>query len=162
MDALKEWAALLNWLKRPFFAFVAVVTLCVLLLYGDAVEWLGLGSYRPIVAAVFLVALVVLLSQILAFAAEKIAKWNRRRKALIRCYDRLRNLTREEKVILRGYYVEETRTQYLDINDGVVAGLVSAGIIYRATTMSSHFTKFAYNITDTAWDFIQLYPDVLA
>jgi hypothetical protein len=66
---------------------------------------------------------------------------------------RLHGLTENEKQILRFYIYNETRTNYLRIDDGVVQGLVSAGIIYRAAFMGNPF-EFAHNISDFAWDYL--------
>lgn len=67
---------------------------------------------------------------------------------------RLHALTEEEKQILRFYIIKQTKTNYLRIEDGVVNGLVAAGIIYLASSTGSWLEGFAHNISDFAWDYL--------
>jgi hypothetical protein len=114
------------------------------------------------VAIAFLLCVIVLLSQILALAWQAVQRWNSRRLCINHCRKRLQQLTGDEKLVLQGYVHGQTRTQYLDLNDGVVAGLVAARVLYRATTISRSYTTFAYNISDVAWDYLHEHPEVLS
>jgi superinfection exclusion protein B len=68
---------------------------------------------------------------------------------------RLHNLTEAEKQILRFYIAEQTKTNVLRFDDGVVQGLVSVGIIYQAASVGNVLEEFAYNISDFAWDYLR-------
>lgn len=84
-----------------------------------------------------------------------------RRRNDARTIRKLQSLTEGEKEILRYYLVKGTRTNVLKVDDGVVQGLVHKKIIYRATSMGNLIEGFAHNITDLAWDYLHLYPEVL-
>jgi hypothetical protein len=49
----------------------------------------------------------------------------------------------------------------LRYDDGVVQGLAHRGIIYQSSSMGNVFQGFPYNISDWAWDYLQVNPDVL-
>jgi hypothetical protein len=75
--------------------------------------------------------------------------------------DKLNSLTEDEKQILRYYIAKDTRTNVLRVDDGVVQGLVAAGIIYRSANVGNILEGFAHNITDLAWDYLYVHRDVL-
>jgi hypothetical protein len=66
----------------------------------------------------------------------------------------LRGLTEEEKEILRFYISQQTRTNSLSPDDGVVNGLEHAGIIYQATFYGSILNGHPFNITPHAWGYL--------
>jgi len=75
---------------------------------------------------------------------------------------RLHSLTEEEKKILRFYFTKQTRSNVLRIDDGDVQGLVAAGIIFRSADLGNMLEGFAHNISDFAWDYLQINPGLLA
>jgi Super-infection exclusion protein B len=162
MDSLKDWASVLEWLKRPSFAFAATIILCTLLLSSEILNWLGLGGFRWIVAILFLLALSVLLSQVIAATWASLRQWKRNSSVVANRRKRLQQLTHDEKLVLKRYIDGQTRTQYLDINDGIVAGLEQAEIINRASVTSVGMFTFPYNLTDFAWDYLNKHPGILA
>jgi len=87
----------------------------------------------------------------------------KRRRARLRDLglQRLQSLTEEEKQILRFYIAKKTRTNVLRIDDGVVQGLVNAGIIYRAASVGDMLEGFANNISTFAWEYLNQHPEVL-
>lgn len=112
-------------------------------------------DYRHWFVVVFLIT-----TTMLAFDAGAAGlKWVRftyaQRKSLQKVIKRLESLTEDEKKILRFYVFQETRSNILDDNDGVVQGLVSAGIIYRASNTSVEDFRFPYNIQEAAWEHLQ-------
>lgn len=79
---------------------------------------------------------------------SRISKFTKRR------LERLHRLTEDEKQILRFYFTKQTRSNVLRIDDGVVNGLASDGIIYRSANVSSGPMAFAHNISEAAWNYI--------
>ncbi|MBI1879994.1 MAG: superinfection exclusion B family protein [Chloroflexi bacterium] len=73
---------------------------------------------------------------------------------------RLHNLTRSEKAILKGYLGNQTRSQYLPIESGVVNGLEAEDIIYRASHIGK-LDEWAFNIQPWAWDYLTDHPELL-
>lgn len=105
-------------------------------------------------------AITLLVTSIL-FAVDRtiaVGQWIRRRKEIAKVFakrlHRLHNLTEDEKQILRFYLAKQTRANVLRVDDGVVQGLVSAGIIYRSVSMGTVSEGFAHNISDFAWDYL--------
>ncbi len=75
-------------------------------------------------------------------------------KYALRRLERLHRLTEDEKQILRFYIAKQTRSNVLRIDDGVVNGLASDGIIYRSADVSGGHMAFAHNIRDEVWDYL--------
>mgnify|MGYP003940793947 CR=1 FL=1 len=80
--------------------------------------------------------------------------WTKRRFAVGKAKNHLKNLTPSEKAILRGYIFNHTKTQKLDMMDGVVNGLAHLGIIYQASYINNLLVGAAYNIQPWAWNFL--------
>jgi hypothetical protein len=74
---------------------------------------------------------------------------------------RLNNLTEDEKQILRFYLANNTRANRLRYDDGVVRGLEADGIIHRSSSLGNLVEGFPYNISDVAWNYLHLNPDLL-
>jgi hypothetical protein len=163
MDA----SQLAGWFKLPQRVLWALLFVSGLILWGPEpfVSGLGLGEfiaeYRMYLGVVFLLLLAATLPTLIHWLGKWcLAKW-RSRKALISYQRKLLDLTPEEKKVLRGYLDGNTKTQYLDVSDGVAASLTSAGIIYMATQVSSAYTDFAYNIQPWAWDHLRKNPELV-
>jgi hypothetical protein len=74
---------------------------------------------------------------------------------------RLHSLREDEKQILRFYVAKQTKTNVLRIEDGIVQGLESTGIIYRATGIGHVLHGFAYNIDDRVWEYLNKHQRLL-
>jgi hypothetical protein len=74
----------------------------------------------------------------------------------------LRNLTDDEKAVLRKYIDQNVRTQHLSFSEGVANGLEAKKILYRASSLGSHTAHFAYNIQDGAFEILKRHPEFLA
>ena len=70
---------------------------------------------------------------------------------------KLKELTTEEKEILRSYLEENTRCVHFDIRNGVVNELVRFGILYRSSNLSDPYTAcdFAFNIDPFVFNFLK-------
>ena len=73
----------------------------------------------------------------------------------------LHALSEDEKSALRFYFLNNTKTRVFDISDGTISGLNSLGIVYRPSTVSCEYTRFAYNIQPWAWSYIKKRPHLL-
>lgn len=118
-------------------------------------------TYRPWLALVLIVTAALFVVTVVGDTMN----WFRRRRSvaaasrhLIR---RLHSLREDEKQILRFYIAKQTRTNKLRIDDGVVQGLAADGIVFLAAPVGHFFDGIAYNITDEAWDYLQLHPELL-
>lgn len=158
---------LLEFLKLTPRYLTAIGLVAGLMLFGGDKfrETLGLSQfaqdYRPVLGILFLSSIVLLLIAIGGGGLGGIQRWWRKRKAFQRITQRLHRLTEDEKQILRYYIAEDTKANTLRIDDGVVQELVAEGIIYRSTSLGNMLEGFAHNISDIAWDYLQVYPQLL-
>jgi hypothetical protein len=162
-----DWSNLLDALKLSPRYLVPVALASGFLLFSpaDYLTVMGLdtlvNSYRSWIGLVFLVSAALLITSLIqqAWSLSKVryARFRTRRAA----HKRLNHLTAEEKDILRGYIVNQTRTQVLDFASGVVKGLEHEGIIYQASPLGSLLDGFAYNIQPWAWDYLNDHKELL-
>jgi len=78
---------------------------------------------------------------------------------------KLRELTPEEKSILRQYVEADTKARDLNIQNGVVNRLIKVGILELGFTVSyggrmGSYT-FPVNLRDSAWNQLKEHPDLL-
>lgn len=118
-------------------------------------------NYRPWLSIVLIIATALLIVTIAIEITKWIKRWWYEKKFYNRMHERLNSLTENEKQILRFYIAQQSKTNVLRLDDGIVQGLVSQGIIYRATSLGNMLEGFAYNISDFAWDYLNLYPHLL-
>ena len=130
-------------------------------------EWLQLfglaelrAKYLPWIGSIFLLSTVLLLSHgVLTFSS-----WFKKRasmkRALKRAKQRLHNLTGEEREILRNYIGNGTKTQYLDMQSGVVHEMENDFIIYRSSNIGQ-LQEWSYNIQPWAWYYLNEHPELL-
>jgi hypothetical protein len=158
---------LLEALKLAPRYLVSLSVIAAFFLFGSG-KWLkGLGvdefakHYRQWIALTFIITSTL-------FAADRciaICGWIRYKvlvgKFTKRRLERLHSLTEDEKQILRFYISQQTKTNVLRYDDGVVQGLESAGVIRRSSTLGTLMEGFAYNITDFAWNYLNEHHELL-
>lgn len=159
--------AFLEVLKLAPRYLVAVTLAAVFLLFGPdrALKYISVYDFAQNYRQWIGIVLVVFIALLLVYGAKEIILWIWNmmilKKALKTSLQRLHALTEEEKQILRFYIAKETKTNVLCIDDGVVQGLVSAGIIYRSSNIGTMYRGFAHNIFDFAWDYLHENPHLL-
>ena len=114
-------------------------------------------DYRDIAGFVFLISGCALLEKVWNTIKTSRSKAKSRKKVI----KRLHALTQKEKDILLGYIFFDTRTQRFDDRDGVVNGLIAAGVLIRHSLYGSIVSGFDVNITDVAWEYLKKNPDLL-
>jgi membrane protein implicated in regulation of membrane protease activity len=156
-----------EWLKISSVHLLAIAIAAGVLIFAPArvLEILGVtgfvAGYRMWVGFVFLVCVALLLARAGAGVFEFAKKRIQQRRTLRRWQRRLHELTPEEKEVLEGYVLENTRTQYFQLEDGVIQGLAAETIITRAASVGDVFKGFAYNIQPWAWRYLKEHPTVL-
>jgi len=157
---------LFELLKQPLRYSVAIgIVVSIVLFSPDSImSHLGLLKYRdegkPYFGVILLLCIALAIAGAIGAVVEKIndSRFLRARKR------RLRRLSNGEKQVLRGYIDGQTRSQYFDVTSGLINGLVSESIIYRASNLSSPqygMMAFAYNIQPWAWDYLNEHRDLL-
>lgn len=163
--------SLLNWIKLPKNVAWPIVIVCGLLLWGPETFNKGLGldlfinAYRVWVGVAFLFFLATGLMPAIPWIFNFIK--NKRRKFLVQkdLIQKLKELTQEEKDILRRYIEGDTKTQDLNIQNGVVGRLREIGFLELGFNISyggmrGSFT-FPVNIQDWLWKELKKHPEHL-
>ena len=157
----------LDWIKLPPKYLLALALAMGSLLFGSAgfIECLGLGKiieeYRGWTGTVFVVVTALLIAHFANGCFRMAVKEINRRRGLYWSRKRLHDLTPQEKRILRGYVYQNTRSQNLSFEDGVVKGLEHLRVIYRAANVGDFITGIAYNIQPWAWTYLNEHPELL-
>lgn len=89
---------------------------------------------------------------------RKVSATEKRKQAIL---ERLHRLTEEEKQILRFYIATKSKTNVLRVDNGVVNGLVAAGIIRMSAPFGDILDGCAYNITELAWEYLNEHHELL-
>lgn len=158
---LETLKALLQAFKLKPAQLVAVAVLCLAALAAqpEQLQFLGLRQlveeHRAVIGGVLAVAVGMLIVAVVQWLAVQVARQMRQRRIEGRVQQRLRCLTEDEKNVLRGYLREQTRTRQHGLDDGVVQGLVAAGVLWRSAAVSDRHMGFAHNLTDPAWKILQ-------
>jgi len=157
----------LDWIKLSpkYLSPIALVSGFLLFAKPSWLARFGLvefvAQYRPYIGVIFLLAASLLVSHWLISSYKWLAKRRLWSKELKSAKQHLHNLTHEEREILRAYVGRDTRTQYLPIESGVVAGLEWQHIILRSSHIGSLVDGWAYNIQPWAWDYLHEHPELL-
>jgi hypothetical protein len=158
---------LLQLLKLAPRYLIALGLMAGFMLFANEalLQRLGVLEFAQHNRAILGMALIVTSALFLVGLAADIWRWFKgwraRRKFRSQVRQRLHALTEDEKQILRFYIAKQTRANFLRIDDGVVRGLEAKGIIYRSSTMGDVFEGFAYNLSDTAWEYLNKHQSLL-
>lgn len=161
IDKLTEWLKL----SPRHIAAIAVACGVYVALREPQLERLGLdaldGRIRPWVGAGLILSSSLLLVHAIAYIRSQFsARLTARRRKQSR-EQRLHELSPEEQLILAVYFHGNTKTVPLDISSGIVNGLAAAGVITLASSVSSSYLTFDFNIQPWALEYIRVHPDVL-
>jgi hypothetical protein len=156
-----------EWLKISSVHLLAIAFSVGVLLFAP-VEFLDLigvtrfvNGFRMWIGFAFLISAALLLARAGASVFRDATLRVRQRWILKRRQRRLHQLTPSEKRALAGYIADDTRTQYFQLEDGVIQGLAAECVIARAASVGSIISGFAYNIQPWAWDYLKLHPQLL-
>lgn len=157
MITVQSLVQLLQLRPRHWIA-VAAVGAALLFLPDPVRQALGVrqlaDNYRQWIGLVVVVSVVLLAIHGGVQMQRVQGNLVRVRKAQDRLLERLHTLTEAEKQILRFYLAQQTKTNTLRFQDGVVQGLVAAGILYRASNVGNLIEGVDYNIAEFAWEYL--------
>jgi hypothetical protein len=162
-----DWSKLLDAVKLSPKYLAPIALASGFLLFSPAHYLITLGldtfvnSYRSWIGLVFVISAALLIASLF----QLVWSWSKSTydgfRRIHAGENRLKHLTAEEKDVLRGYIVNQTRSQVLDFASGVVKGLEHEGIIYQASPLGTLIDGFAYNIQPWAWDYLNDHKELL-
>ncbi len=156
-----DLSKLVEWVKLSPKYMLPISLVCGLLLIASESLLAKFGlkefvvTFRPWIGVIFLMSASLIVVDVIyrfgAWLKSGILNLNSRRSRL----ERLKSLTPEEKQILLGFVLRDTRTQSFSINNGVVIGLEVDGIIYRASNVGHLYGRWPFNIQPWAWKILK-------
>ncbi len=165
--AMWDWLKhFFDWSKVPSYYFLALTIASGFGLFAPhhLLESLGLTFWRE--EGKFYSGTAFLLSASVASCAYGaiLVQWLTKQYHMLSsqwaAQRRLKSLTPKEQELLSGYLKENTRTQELRIEDGIVAGLAHANIIYAAVSQADRYA-FPFNIRPWIWDYLKKNPHLV-
>ena len=155
-----DLSKLIDWIKLSPRYLIPFSLISGFLIFADEeiVGFFGLNEFTknnlPYIGIVFLLSSGLILSGILIslldYGKGILLKLINRKKIK----EFLKNLTLDQKEILKHYFINNTRSQDLKFSDGSVRELEDVGIIYRASSIAIFYTTFSYNINTWVWKYI--------
>lgn len=164
IDKIKEW---LNLGVLPLLGLMIFSSLFVFL-PEIALDKLGLVEVKIKYSVYFGLGFVFSFSFLIATLIYRL--WNiyigHRLKDLTRLYflkKDAKNLTADEKKILKYFIENQTRSASLSMKDGTVLGLENRKFIVRVGNLGTDAIRFAFpfNIQPWAWEFFNKNPGLL-
>lgn len=141
-------------LAPRYLAAICVAAAFLLLSPKDWLDVLGAAEFAEHNRLILGLTAVLGFAALVVAASKTAWRWIsiliQRRIKSQRIVDYLGQLTEDEANILNLYIDSETRTKTLDISNGVVNGLIHAGVLYRSSNLGRS-TYFDVNITPVAW-----------
>jgi len=160
-----DFRTILDWIKLSPKYLLPIVIVSGFLIFsnGNILNIFGLfiivNQYRGWIGIIFLVTIALLLSDV----ALRMVQWLQNKRKLNEKFkdltSRLYKLTPYEKNIILGFTENNTRTQYLSIEDGTIQELSNFEIIYRSSNFGRSTNRWSFNIQPWAWDFIRKNKD---
>ena len=131
-------------------ALFSLTCIAILLAPSSVTDRLGVTKFTQDNRHWFLLAFLAVTVVFLAGRLEHVFRTKRKRSAAEKrkqaILERLHCLTEEEKQILRFYIVKKSKTNILRVDNGVVRGLVAAGILRMSSPIGNVLDGFAHNI----------------
>lgn len=135
---MSEWLAkIVEFLKLPirYFWVLLIVSGLGLFLPSDWLKTFGTQKlaeeYRPWLGTAFLVSFAVLaITSVETTVTHIRRKWHKRR-LIVESKEAIRHLGPKEKAILREFFIQEQDAIQLPIDQAMVAGLITKGILVQ-------------------------------
>lgn len=159
-------AKLIGQFKSTRYIFaISVISGILLFSPKNIVNNLGVSlfiqKYRVWVGIAFLVSCGFWIADIGVVLLKKQKSKTKLKAKINQREEKVKSLTHEEKEILSYYIDNQTRTQLLPFDSGVVTELVYYNIIYRSSSIIDMNFELAYNIQPWAWDYLNKHPELL-
>ena len=155
MEKLTGFADYFTKIPAAFLVAIVVVLGLILYLPEEHAKTLAVdgfrNDYRLFLGPAFLLTLSFGAARVFNFFMQ----WYRQRQNLKKRQEALHRLTPEEKGYLIPYIEGQQNTINVGMDDGVMAGLRSKGITYRAANMGDLLNGFAFNLQPWAREYLE-------
>lgn len=148
-------------LAPRFLATIAIVSGFLLWSSQTVIESLGLSQFRADHRQWIGISLLLSIGGLAATGFGLLWQLASRRRAHVALINRLKDLTEEEKQVLRWFLEHNTRTSQLKYGNGVVQGLIAAGIIIHTNPQAYRHHSEACLIAEDALGVLKKRPDLL-
>ena len=161
------WDPILKALKFSPRYLAPVFAVCAVLLFAPpaVIDSLGathfVADYRGWIGLALLVSGALVVSHVLSWGWSKVKASYNRRRFKRNGLKYLENLTPDERRVLAYYIAFDTKSQMLEISDGVTNGLRAVHIIRTASQLGDLIDGFAHNIQPWAWEALKKNPKLL-
>lgn len=155
------------------FGVVPVIGLLIfssflIFLPDSTIQDIGLKAlseeYKIHIGLVFLFSIAFLVAHSLnAFWRVFLGTWLHEQASLFFLKKEANDLTDEEKVVLKSFIENKTRSMNLSVKSGVVLGLEKRGFIVRTGNLGTDAVSmsFSYAIQPWAWEYLNKHPELL-
>ena len=158
-----------DWLRLPLKTIVGIAVASSVLLFSPHQFLASLGldtavhTVRPMLGIVFVVSVSIVVVAGLAGVARFFKPWIVQWYLIFHGRRRLHQLTPDEKTILGYYLRNQTRSQSLPLQSGVVHALERERIIIRASNLGQPgtLTVFDFCIQPWAWEYLNAHPEIV-
>lgn len=161
IEKLTEFADYFRKVPTAFLVAIISAVGLILFLPEDHAKILAVddfrNEYRVFLGPAFLLTLSFCAARIFNFFKQRY----RKKHALKKRQQALHSLTPEEKGYLIPYIEGLQNTVNVGLDDGVMAGLHSKGITYRAANIGSLLDGFAFNLQPWAREYLEKNPHLL-
>lgn len=151
---------ILEILKLPLKYLIAIFLVLASLLFlpNEYIVKLGIEpivqKHKMIIGLAFLCDALFIITHGLDYLFKLIRVWIKYKSFVREGKKRLSSLTEDEKVILRKFIENGSRTSYLSIRNGNVIELVNSKIIYKSGEVAVYDFNFAHSLNQWAWDYL--------
>lgn len=136
-----------------------ISSLVVVALPGSLVGSLGIATVVQSIRVVCFFLALLMFVLLVINGSELVVKHVRTERGYMGV---LRDLSEDERDLLREYIHNNTKTQSFPISHGVASGLECQGVLFRASNASHPGSvSFPYNIQPWAWHRLKKHPELL-
>lgn len=144
----------LNKISNPLLVVISITT-AIILFGGEKIHDLLHFSdidpkYNLLISLSFLVSTVLLFIRFFAYLIQKLKVYFKQRKYRTKLFKILRSLDPSEKAVIREFFLLNSHSIEMPINDPTISGLISKNIIYRNTKLCTNqlgelYSSFSLN-----------------
>jgi len=158
---------IVDWIKLTpkYIAPIALLSSLLLFLPSNSISIFGVNNlvdtYRMWIGLTCLSSYSLLLTHFVFWLKDYGANARKNYHIKTKRISLLKNLSPEEKEILSGYILTQSKSRQLNMRCGTTNGLEHSMIIYRSAVIGTADGWFAYNLHPWAWDLLSKNPEFL-